>query len=132
MAVARLAAALALATTALVAGAAGAPLSTDGTVNCHALPGKGSAPTTISISANGTLWFTESAGNRIGRMNPDGTGLVEYPLPHPDSAPRIIALGADGNMWFSEHNGNRMGRITPLGVITEFDIPTPNSQPRAI
>ncbi len=65
-------------------------------------------------------------------MNPDGTGLVEYPLPHPDSAPRIIALGADGNMWFSEHTGNRIGRITPAGVITEFDIPTPASQPRAI
>ena len=28
--------------------------------------------------------------------------------------------------------GNRMGRITPAGAITEFDIPTPDSQPRAI
>jgi virginiamycin B lyase len=65
-------------------------------------------------------------------MNPDGTGLVEYPLPHADSSPRIIALGADGNLWFSEHTGNRIGRITPAGTITEYDIPTPASQPRAI
>ncbi len=35
-------------------------------------------------------------------------------------------------MWFTEHLGNRIGRITPGGVIAEFDIPTPASQPRAI
>ena len=35
-------------------------------------------------------------------------------------------------MWFSEHLGNRMGRITPAGDIAEFDIPTPDSEPRAI
>jgi virginiamycin B lyase len=41
-------------------------------------------------------------------------------------------MGSDGNVWFSEHNGNRMGRITLAGELTEFDIPTPASQPRAI
>jgi streptogramin lyase len=41
-------------------------------------------------------------------------------------------MGADGNVWFSEHNGNRIGRISPQGVLAEFDIPTPDSQPRAI
>jgi virginiamycin B lyase len=107
-------------------------LTTDGVPHFFALPNKGSAPTTISITPDGTLWFTESAGNRIGRMAPDGTGLVEYPLPNPDSSPRIIAVGADGNLWFSEHAGNRIGRITPAGVVTAFPIPTPASQPRAI
>ena len=91
-----------------------------------------SGPTTIALAQDGTVWFTESAGNRIGRMSPDGTGLKEFPLPNADSSPRIIALGSDGNMWFSEHTGNRMGRIAPDGTITEFAIPTPNSMPRAI
>jgi streptogramin lyase len=107
-------------------------LATDGKVVDFPLPHPRSAPSTIALAPDGTVWFTESAGNRIGRMHPDGTGLVEYPLPHADSSPRIIALGADGNMWFSEHTGNRMGRITPDGKITEFPIPTPASQPRAI
>ena len=35
-------------------------------------------------------------------------------------------------MWFSEHLGNRMGRITASGAISEFDIPTPNSDARCI
>jgi streptogramin lyase len=105
---------------------------TDGAVQSVALPHADSGPTTLTISADGQVWFTESSGNRIGRMNPDGTDLTEFALPHPGSSPRILALGADGNLWFSEHTGNRMGRITPAGVITEFDIPTPDSHPRAI
>ena len=107
-------------------------LITDGVLHSVQLPQVGSGPTTITVAKDGQVWFTESAGNRIGRMNPDGTGLIEYPLPHPGSAPRIIALGADNNLWFSQHDGNRIGRITPAGVITEFDIPTPASKPRAI
>ena len=103
-----------------------------GAVTDFPLPNPDSGPTTIALAQDGTVWFTESAGNRIGRMAPDGTDLKEFPLPNPDSSPRIIALGADGNMWFSEHTGNRMGRITPDGTITEFAIPTPNSMPRAI
>lgn len=107
-------------------------LTTDGMVAEYPLPTAGSGPTTLAIAPDGTVWFTESAGNRIGRINPDGSGLREFPLPNPNSSPRIIALGSDGNMWFSEHTGNRMGRITPAGVIAEFPIPTPDSMPRAI
>jgi virginiamycin B lyase len=109
-----------------------AALATDGEVHAFVLPRAGSGPTTVAVADDGSVWFTEGTGNRIGRMNADGSGYVSFALPHPGSAPRIIARGADGNMWFSEHSGNRMGRITPDGVITEFDIPTPASQPRAI
>ena len=57
-------------------------LQTDGKVTEHALPNANSGPTTIALAPDGTLWFTEASGNRIGRMNPDGSGLVEYPLPN--------------------------------------------------
>ena len=106
--------------------------TTDGAVQAVDLPQANSGPTTLVVAPDGQVWFTESSGNRIGRMKPDGTGLVEFPLPHPDSSPRILALGTDGNLWFSEHTGNRIGRITPAGAITEYDIPTPASHPRAI
>src|SRR6478735_6903353 len=115
----------------LVAVAVDPPAAT-GTFTEFSLPNPGSGPTTISIAPDGTLWFTESAGNRIGRMAPDGSNLKEFALPNPNSSPRIIALGSDGNMWFSEHTGNRIGRITPEGTISEFPIPTPDSMPRAI
>ena len=83
------------------------------------LPMAGSGPTTIALAPDGTLWFTEQAGNRIGRMAPDGTAIKEFELPNPGSAPRIITIGADNNFWFTEHLGNRVGRITPGGQITE-------------
>ena len=103
-----------------------------GEVTEFALPHPASGPTTIALAPDGTVWFTQSNGNRIGRMNPDGTGLVEFDVPTEESSPRIIALGADGNIWFSEHLAGQMARITPAGEITEFRIPTPDSQPRAI
>ena len=107
-------------------------LVTDAQVHFFPLPHERSGPTTVVVAIDGRIWFTESGGNRIGSINPDGSGLMEFPLPHPDSGPRILARGADGNLWFSEHTGNRIARITQNGVITEWDIPTPNSQPRAI
>jgi DNA-binding beta-propeller fold protein YncE len=38
------------------------------------------------------------------------------------------------NLWFTEVGimGNKIGRITPAGMATEFAIPTPASDPRAI
>src|SRR5688572_10901571 len=113
-------------------GPADRSLATDGVWTEYSLPNPASGPTTIALAADGSAWFTEGSGNRIGRINPDGTGLKEYPLPNPNSSPRIIALGSDGNMWFSEHTGNRMGRIAPDGSFAEFPIPTPDSMPRAI
>lgn len=107
-------------------------LATDGNVNSFTLPQPGSGPATVAIATDGSVWFTEGQGNRIGRIRPDGSGYQGFPLPNPDSAPRIIAPGSDGNMWFSEHGGNRIGRITPQGVITEFPLPTPDSGPRAL
>lgn len=106
-------------------------LVTDGRVQWFALP-PGSGPVTVTVAPDGVVWFTEGQGNRIGRINPDGSGYRNFPLPHAGSAPRIIALGADGAMWFSEHEGNRIGRISAQGEIREFDLPTPASQPRAI
>lgn len=104
-------------------------LSTDGSVHSIALP---SGPTTIALDDRGRLWFTLGQANAIGRIEPDGTGYVEFPIPTPDSSPRIVSYGADGNMWFSEHASGKIGRITADGQISEFALSSSDSQPRAI
>ena len=43
-----------------------------------------------------------------------------------------IAAGPDGNLWFAEIAGNGIGRITTEGVVTEYLIPTHQSQPVGI
>jgi sugar lactone lactonase YvrE len=70
--------------------------------------------------ADGNMWFTESRGNRIGRITMAGV-ITEFSAGLTSGAgPAGIAAGPDGNLWFTEYDGNRIGRITPLGVVTEF------------
>ena len=90
-----------------------------------------SQPLGIASGPDGNLWFTELAGNQIGRVTPTGT-FTEFPIPTPNTAPFGIAAGPDGNLWFTEFVGNQIGRVTPAGTFTEFSIPTPSSAPHGI
>ncbi len=76
------------------------------------MPISGSAPAGIAARPDENLWFTEFAGNRIGRITPGGA-VTEFPLPSPGSGPAEIAAGPDDNLWFTEQLGNKIGRITP-------------------
>ena len=76
------------------------------------LPSSGSEPSGIVTGPDGNLWFTEAAGNRIGRITPQGV-ITEFDIPTASSQPYGIAAGPDGNVWFIERLGNSIGRITP-------------------
>ena len=86
------------------------------------------------MGPDGAIWFTQIAGNRIGRLTVDGT-LTEYAVPTPASQPNVIVSGPDPNptksksLWFAETAGNKIARITTTGLITEFPIPSANSGP---
>jgi len=47
------------------------------------LPNPNSGPTTVSIAPDGLRWFTESNGNRIGRMAQGGTRIIEFDMTRP-------------------------------------------------
>ncbi len=51
-----------------------------------------SNPADVTQGADGNVWFTEYAGNKIGRSTPSGT-ITEYPIPTANSHPRWITLG---------------------------------------
>ncbi|MBV9829754.1 MAG: hypothetical protein JO001_29390 [Alphaproteobacteria bacterium] len=85
----------------------------------------------ITTGPDGNLWFTEFAGNKIGRITPGGT-ITEFPLPTANSQPIGIVTGSDGNLWFSEQTGNRIGRVTTTGSFMEFSVPTANSGPTGV
>ena len=93
------------------------------------VPTSGSRPYTITAGPDGNLWFTESNGNKIGRITPDGD-ITEFPVPTSGSGPYGIATGADGNIWFTERFADAIGRLDPeTGEIDEFPIRTPFAQP---
>src|SRR5258706_4225506 len=54
--------------------------------------------------------------------------FTEFPVPTVDGGPWSITTGPDGALWFTESFANKIGRITTAGVITEFPIPTANSE----
>jgi streptogramin lyase len=93
----------------------------------------GARPLGIVAGPDGNLWFTESGGDRIGRITPSGV-VIEFSAGlTPGSQPSDITLGMDGNLWFTEPGTDRIGRITPNGVISEFSAGiSPGAQPTGI
>ena len=78
-----------------------------------------SQPMGITVGPDASLWFTQSTGNKIGKITPAGI-VTEYTLPSSNSGPTGIAAGPDGTLWFTENKGHRIGAITSTGIITEY------------
>lgn len=58
----------------------------------------------------GSVWFTERAGNKIGRYGPMDQ-MHEYALPTPGSQPTDIVLDGAGCAWYAAPGTNRIGRL---------------------
>jgi uncharacterized protein (TIGR03437 family) len=100
-----------------------------------------SNPSGIAAGPDGNLWYTEMAGNAIGRITPGssttGCSATDPPTEYStglsaNSQPYQIVAGPDGNLWFTEQTGNRIGSITIAGAITEYATLTPKSTPYGI
>lgn len=65
-----------------------------GTITEFPLP-SGVVLNTIAAAADGTLWFTEFAAGKIGRIRPDGT-IVEFTLPANPDDPSFVDMPMDG------------------------------------
>lgn len=124
-------------------------ITTAGVVTEYTVPTSNSFPGIIVPGPDGALWFTEFRASRIGRITTSGA-FTEFPLPA-DSNPFAIVPGPDGALWFTEPGiytsvvtgtpvgfgsagqfiGGRqkIGRITTSGGVTEFAIPTADSNP---
>jgi len=89
---------------------------TDGRVTEFPLPHPNSGATTVSIAADGTLWFTGGAGNRIGRMAQDGSGPREFDLPPGGSPTGIPGV----QLKRKTENGNRAGVLRFAFYVLRF------------
>ncbi len=105
--------------------------ATFGAITEFAVPSPGSSPSDICTGPDGTLWFTEATGDKIGRVSRLGA-ITEFPTLSLSSRPTGITAGSDGNLWFTERATDKIGRISPVGQITEFHLPLVNSAPEYI
>jgi streptogramin lyase len=86
----------------------------------------GTETTAITKGPDGSLFFTETAADKIGRITPAGA-VTEFAIPTPNAQPTAIATGPDGNLYFTEAGFTRagqlqIGRITTAGTVTEFGL----------
>jgi virginiamycin B lyase len=79
-------------------------------------------PERLATGPDGAIWFTDTIGNRIGRLAPDGSATF-FALPTPRAGPDGISAGPDGGVWFTEHAIDRIGRISSDGKIIEYALP---------
>jgi virginiamycin B lyase len=86
------------------------------------VPTANSSPWAITAGPDGNVWFTESAGNKIGKVTASGS-FAEYAIPTAGSRPIAITTGPDDNLWFAENVGGKIGKITTDGAITEYVAP---------
>jgi len=80
------------------------------------VPTAGSKPAGIDVAPNGTVWFTEMAADKIGRLTVTTTTdyeVKEYPINGTDVGAYGIAVPNDQYVWFGE---TRTGVVKRLKV----------------
>lgn len=88
-------------------------------------------PTAVAFDANGTLYFAELHGHRVGKVGSDGKlvtvagiGLPGYAGDNgPATSARLfnpagIALDAMGNLYIADQGNHLIRKVTPDGTIT--------------
>lgn len=80
---------------------------------------------------SGGTWLVTGPLATVFGINSSEPAIKEFQL-QDGSFPAGITTGPDGNLWFTEFDRNQIGRITPGGTITEFTLPTPDSEPSDI
>jgi streptogramin lyase len=93
--------------------------------------GVNSFPTTITPGPEGNLWFTESFGNRVGRISTSGA-VTEFSGLPPESTPDGIVAGPDGDLWVTESRNSGVARMTRSGQVIGFYNTTGFGEPRGI
>ena len=97
------------------------------------VPTNAAGVASITRGPGQTLWFGEDLVGGIGQIDLSSGSPVfsEYALPAGAGAHAVgITTGPDGNVWFAEVFANKIGKINvKTKQITEYTVPTPNSNP---
>jgi len=88
---------------------------------------------TLSVGTAAKVFLTMHQNVRA-QVSIDFVGqptFQEFPVPSGGS-PYLITWGFSGDLWFTEPEFNQVAKITAAGAITEFPVPTANSNPLGI
>ncbi len=66
------------------------------------------------VYRDGVIWFTEHAGNKIGRFDIAQLEFREFAIPTAASGPTGIDIAPDGRIWFLESAARKLAVFDPV------------------
>jgi len=91
------------------------------TIGSISTPTPNSRPTATAVAPNGTVWFTEEAGNRLGYIDAASGFIHEYHWTTANVKPNALAIDGSGRIWFTEANADRIGMYNPsINYLVEY------------
>jgi streptogramin lyase len=87
-----------------------------------------SMPSSIITGPDGSLWYADNGYSEIARVTVNPLARTVFPFVGPSE----LAAGPDGNIWVTAFGRRIIARLTPAGAFTEFELPTPRSNPFGI
>ena len=100
-------------------------ITTSGTITQVPLV-PGFAPVSVASGPDGQIWFSGDGGG-FGSITTAGLSMF-YGVPGGNIGG--IAVGPDGNLWLTQYDG--ISRMTPGLALTQYAIPSANSNPAGI
>lgn len=89
----------------------------------YVIPDTMAFPNDIAVAGDGTVWFSDRLGSRIGSLDPITGEIRQYATPTPRSAPYGIAVATDGSVWYAGSQAGVLGRLDPAtGAISEHPV----------
>ena len=61
------------------------------------------------LSQNGDVWYVDTAGMQIGKLDPRTAAFIDYPVRNPNARGHGITQDANGTIWYSGHTA--FGRV---------------------
>jgi virginiamycin B lyase len=102
------------------------------TLTIWGIPTPNSLPLGVAVNqANGQVYFAETGGDKIGRLDPASNVIVEWTV---GDGPAYLEIEpSSGLVYFTEYDGNRISRLSPtLNGYSYATIPTTNSAPNGL
>jgi len=84
----------------------------------------------LCLGPHGNLWYADySAGNKIGRFNPDTAEFTEWDMPTENSYPHSVITDEAGNLWITEALGNKIAvfKVSLRGAVGDEAISFPGT-----
>jgi virginiamycin B lyase len=112
--------------------AATSTTSTTATRSASTSPGRlqeydvpeGSRPHDVTVTPDGTVWYTAQGTGKLGRLDPESGRITEVDL-GAGARPHGVILGPDGAPWITDGGLNAIVRVDPsTNEVRSFPLPS--------